>query len=327
MKTLVQKGVGAFAGFIAVLLCAAAFAPAASAQTYYYPVVSYQTYGSYGSQAHSQAEIQALLNQLYALMAQLQALQAKAGYTYTYTPTYKPVQHTYKQSGYKSYDIEVETTDVDVRGDDEATFYGEVDIDNADYVNVWFIYGTDSDLDEETRDIKITRDDDFKIQVDDLDEDERYFVRAVAEDPSGQLTYGKILAFTTGDDDDDGDDDEKPEVETGDAKRVDDDSAELHGKVDMNDFEDGLVFMVYGEDEDAVEDVEDEDSYRDIDEDGDDLQKVQLFSSIDGSRSFWVSIFGLDEDTEYFYRACVEYEDDDQTLECGSIESFTTDED
>jgi len=335
MKTLIQKGMGAFAGFAVVLLCAAALAPAASAQAYYYPVVSYQTYGpygSYGSNAKSQAEIQALMNQLYALMAQLQALQAKAGHTYTtYTPT-KPVQHTYKQSGYKSYDVDVETVDVDVEGDDEATFYGEVDIDDADYVHVWFIYGTDSDLDEETEDIKLTDDDDFEIDVDDLEEDERYFVRAVAEDPSGHLTYGEIIAFTTGDEDDDDDDnndEDVPEVETGDAENIDEDSAELHGEVDMNDFEDGLVFMIYGEDEDAVDEVEDENAYSDVDEDGDDLQKVQLFSSIDGSRSFWVSIFGLDEDTEYFYRACVEYEDedDDEALECGSVESFATDED
>ncbi len=97
----------------------------------------------------------------------------------------------------------------------------------------------------------------------------------------------------------------------------------------MNDFEDGLAFFVYGQDEDMVEEVADEDTYEDIDEDGDDLQKFQLTSSLDGSRRFWSTRSGLDEDTEYFFRICVEYEDedDDETLECGSVESFTTDED
>lgn len=320
MKTL--------AGLVAVLLCAVAFAPSASAQTYYYPVTyqGYGPYGTYGSTVSSPAEIQALLNQLFALMAQLQALQAQVGYG----PYGKTYTHTYSQSGYKSYDVDVETTDVDVDGD-EATFSGEVDLGDANFADVWFIYGQDGDLDEETDDIRMTDDDDFEIDVDDLDEDERYYVRAVAEDPSGFLSYGKILAFTAGDENDDDDDNDAdiPEVDTEDAEDVDEDSAELHGRVDMNDFDDGLVFFVYGQDESDMQDVEDEDEYRDIDEQGDDLQKVQVSSSLDGERSFWISVFGLDDDTDYFFRICVEYEDEDgdQTLECGSVEEFTTDND
>ncbi len=322
MSTTVQKmTLKIFGGVAAAVLCVAAFAPASSAQAYY-PQYQYQ----YQYQTvYSASEIQRLMNQLYALLAQLQALQSNQ---------HSPVKHTYNQSGYGSYDVEVDTTDVDVENDDSATFYGEVELDDASYADVWFVYGTDGDLTEETDDERIDDDEEFDMEVDDLDEDERYYVRAVAEDPSGFITYGDILAFTSGneddnDNDDDDNDDDIPEAETEDAEDISDDAAELHGEIDMNDFEDGLAFFVYGQDEDAVEDVDHEDTYADIDEDGDDLQKFTLTSSMDGSRTFWSTISGLDEDTDYFFRICVEYEDedDDQTLQCGSVEDFTTDED
>ncbi len=40
-------------------------------------------------------------------------------------------------------------------------------------------------------------------------------------------------------------------------------------------------------------------------------------------------IVGLDDDTEYFFQICVEFEDDDddETLECGGVEDFETDRD
>ena len=326
MMTFAQNGLKVCVGVLAALMMVAAFAPSASAATYYYPQYTYPyTTATYTNSA----EIQRLLNQVYALLAQLQTLQAQMGHGYG--PVYT---HTYKQSGYGSYDVEVDTTDVEVEGDDCATFTGEVELDDAPYADVWFIYGTDGRLTEETDDERLDDDEEFEMEVDDLDEDERYYVRAVAEDPSGFITYGDILAFTSGDeddsdDDDDNDDEDIPEVDTQDAEDIDEDSAELHGEVDMNDFDDGLAFFVYGEDEDQVEDVEDEDTYSDIDEDGDDLQKFSVASSLDGSRTFWSTISGLNEDTEYFFRMCVEYEDEDEddTLQCGSVESFTTDED
>jgi len=333
MISMTRKGVNAMAGVALALLCAAAFIPSASAQTYYYP----QYYYPYATASYTNAaEIQHLLDQVYALLSQLQALQAQSGYSY-YTPgKVKTYTHTYNPSS-KSYDVEVDTTDVDVEGDDSATFSGEIELDDASYAYVWFDYGQDGDLDESTDEEKIEDDGDFEIDVDDLDENERYFVRAVAEDPSGALSYGDILAFTTGDEDEDNDDDNDddhndddiPEATTEDAEDVDEDSAELHGEIEMNDFEDGLAFFVYGEDEDAVEEVEDEDTYGDIDEDGDDLEKFSLTSNLDDTRTFWSTISGLDEDTEYFFRICVEYEDEDgdDTLQCGDVESFTTDED
>ena len=129
---------------------------------------------------------------------------------------------------------------------------------------------------------------------------------------------------------DDDDDDDEPDVETEAARDIDDDSAELRGEVDMNDFDDGLVFFVYGEDEDQVEDIEDDyDEYRDIDEDGDDLQKFTVDSNLDGRDDYRADIRGLDDDTEYYFQICVEYEDDDddEVIECGGVEDFETDRD
>lgn len=129
------------------------------------------------------------------------------------------------------------------------------------------------------------------------------------------------------DEDDDNDDEDVPEVTTDDAEDINENQAELNGEIEMNDFENGVAFFVYGEDEGDVEDVEDEDSYNDVSSNGDNLQKVLLSSSLDDDRSFSADIYNLDEDTEIYYRICVAYEDedDDDALECGDVESFETD--
>ena len=87
----------------------------------------------------------------------------------------------------------------------------------------------------------------------------------------GNKSNQSVLSFQ--DNDEDGNNnDEDPDVTTDDAEDVEDDRAELHGEVDMNDFNNGVVFFVYGEDEDQVEDVEDdvsrrkEDTWHDVDE-------------------------------------------------------------
>ena len=122
--------------------------------------------------------------------------------------------------------------------------------------------------------------------------------------------------------------DDEPEANTDTARNVDEDSAELRGDVDMNDFNNGEVFFVYGEDEDQVEDIEDDyDEYGDIDEGGDDLQKIKVDSSLDNYRTYWQLVVNLDDNTDYYYQICVEYEDDDndQVITCGGVEHFETD--
>lgn len=138
--------------------------------------------------------------------------------------------------------------------------------------------------------------------------------------------YGYVVGEPRGDSRRNNDD--EPEVDTDSARNIDDDRAELRGSVDMMDFEDGEVFFVYGEDESQIEDVEDDyDSYRDVDEDGDDLQKVRVDSNFDGDDDFRETVTGLDDDTDYYFQICVGFEDEDNddVIICGGVEDFTTD--
>lgn len=121
---------------------------------------------------------------------------------------------------------------------------------------------------------------------------------------------------------------DEPEAYTDRATNIDRNKAELRGEVDMNDFEDGEVFFVYGTDEDLIKDVEhDFDSYSEVATKGDRLQKVRVDSSLDGSDDYREYIYGLDRDEDYYFRICVGYEDEDNddVLVCGDVEEFTTD--
>lgn len=122
--------------------------------------------------------------------------------------------------------------------------------------------------------------------------------------------------------------DDEPDLTTDSATNINRNDARLRGSVEMNDFEDGEVFFVYGTDEDQVEDIEDDyDSYRDIDKDGDRLQKVLVDSSLDGDEDYSYKVTGLKRDTEYFFQICVGFEDEDgdDVILCGGVEEFETD--
>lgn len=227
-------------------------------------------------------------------------------------------------------DLEIETdraTDIE---HDEAELHADLDWDGADRAYVWFEYGEDRDnLEWETSRESVDDDDDeVSVMVYDLDEDERYYFRAVAEDrDTDRMYYGDIESFYT--DDRNGSRDEEPNVDTDGVDDVTDDSARLYGSVDMNDYRNGIVFFVWGEDEDQVEDVDrDYDQYSDVDEDGDDLQKQRMDSDLDGRSDYELQLYGLDDNSQIYYRLCVEYEDenDDETVTCGSVEDFRTDD-
>lgn len=319
-----QSGIkNSFVGICVALLFFVALAPRTSAETYYYPV-------SYNQ--NNTAYLQALINQLNTLLAQLQMMQLgnqNSNYHKYYfnDGTLKKNNSTYKNFYSHEYDIDVSTEDADTSDSDTVTLLGEIDLSDAPYADVWFEYGTDSDLDEETDSERVTDDETFEIEVDNINEDDQYYFRAVAEDPSGFRAYGSIKGFEVNGNNNNTNDGDTPNATTDDAEDVDDNGAELHGDIDMNDYENGIAFFVYGEDESSVEDVEDESEYADIDEDGDNLQKILLSSNLDDDRTFWSMVSGLDNDTDYFFRICVEYDDadDDQTLVCGDVENFTTD--
>jgi len=255
-------------------------------------------------------------------------------YIREYMETWRKLHKKSWQWEYSKSDVNVITrsaTDID---EDSALLRGKLELDDDEDVEVWFEYGTrSSNLSEESD--MLTRDEDdaeaFSIRVDDLEDNTRYYFRAVAEDENGDLDRGTILSFVTRDDDDDDDDsdyEDEPEATTLSARDLSDDEATLRGRVDMNDFDNGLVFFVYGTDEGAVDDVDREDEYDDIAEDGDDLQKVELDDNFDGYGTWEYDLSGLDDDTTYYFRFGVEYEDEDNdtVLVLGDVRSFRTEE-
>lgn len=140
-----------------------------------------------------------------------------------------------------------------------------------------------------------------------------------------QYNYGSPVVGYYGSSNSDSDD--EPEVRTRSAQNITENTAQLRGSVDMQDFRNGRVFFVYGEDRGDIDGVEDEDRYNDVDENGDDIQKVLLESDLDDEEDYSRTVYGLDDDTRIYFRICVEYEDDDDddVLECGNIEDFRTD--
>jgi hypothetical protein len=170
----------------------------------------------------------------------------------------------------------------------------------------------------------------FSLIAPDLKNNTIYYYRAVAEGDDGKYAEGLVKSFRfegrSGSSNRTNDSD-TPDVTTDEAENIGTTRATLTGDIDMNDAEDGYVFFVYGEDEDAIEDASDESEYRDIDTDGDDIRKTVVDSRFDGDDNFEKVVSGLNRDTDYYFRLCVEFddEDDDTTLECGDVESFTTD--
>jgi len=230
-------------------------------------------------------------------------------------------------------EVRVETLSAKDIEDDSAELRGEVE--EGDNVKVWFaISRTDStpscnsSSQRESVSDRFDEGDDFDEEVRGLREDTRYYYRSCAQEKDGGVDSGDIRRFTTDDDNGSSSNDDEPDVDVDNARDIQDDSAELRGSVDMNDFKNGVVFFLWGEDEDEVSDATNEDEYDDIDEDGDDLQKKRVDSDLDGEDDYSLDIDDLDDDEKYYYTLCVEYEDedDDETLECGSIEDFRTDD-
>jgi len=271
------------------------------------------------------AVLEAYIAELQTLLIELRRLEALQT---TPSPTVRGI--TYTQSNTDS-EVAVYTHGTLEVTDDAATLKGKVDFNRSDEATVWFEYGSSrSSLNKQTIAVVLDEDDDnerFSARIGRLDDDETYYYRAVAEDEDGARDYGSITSFATRDDDRRSHGDE-PEVDTDSARNITETSAQLRGDVDMNDFNNGIVFFAYGEDEDQVEDITDDyDAYRDIDEDGDDLQKVRVASDLDNTADYYYNVYGLDDDTDIYFTLCVEYEDedDDETIVCGGVEDFETD--
>lgn len=111
------------------------------------------------------------------------------------------------------------------------------------------------------------------------------------------------------DDDDDDNDSDNVEVRTDSATDVDENSAELNGEItDLDQSEDYERWFEWGTDDDDLDET------------------ASVSGTTDDEGEFSRTIGGLSDDREYFYRACAE-EEDGGDEDCGSIRSFTTDED
>ncbi len=227
-------------------------------------------------------------------------------------------------------DIRVSTQSATNIDEDKATLRALIDMGSEDEGELYFEYGTTyGNLNEDSNVTSLDDADDGDIleeTISGLNDDTRYYFRAVVEDEDGDKRYGAILSFTT--DDTGSSNDDEPRVTTNTAQNVDSDSADLRGEIEMNDYENGIAFFVFGEDEDQIDDVEsDFNTYSDVDEDGDDLRKVLVDSDVDGTESYTQNVSSLDDNDDIYFALCVEYddEDNDETLICGGVRTFVTD--
>ncbi len=118
-----------------------------------------------------------------------------------------------------------------------------------------------------------------------------------------------------------------PDAETENVQNVTENSVRIKGSINMNDYQNGRVFFIYGEDRDLINDVKDDhNTYGEIDEEGDDLRKVSITSNLNGSDSFSYNVRNLNNNTDYYYTICVQYrnENGNNRLNCGRVRKFTT---
>jgi len=191
--------------------------------------------------------------------------------------------------------------------DDSARLRGKVDEGNN--VNVWFaiddsfaVSCSDSD-DTKFVSGRYDEGDIFSKTVFGLDEDTTYYYRACAYD-DGVVVSGFRESFRTTDNGGFGDVD----IRTLPEDDVDEDSAELRGKVEDGD--NVLVWFAL----DNSSSVSCSDSSDEVDVSG----------RYDAGDIFSKTVFGLDEDEIYYYRACAE--EDDGSIVSGFLESFRTDD-
>lgn len=125
---------------------------------------------------------------------------------------------------------------------------------------------------------------------------------------------GCTSATDDSEDSDGGDDD--IDVTTEDAENIEEEEAELVGSIDNNDDNQDLEVYFY------ISDDQDDDNEDDLIDNGDKEMADDNFDDDNGEFSEVVD--NLDPDTEYFFIACFEDEDGDET--CDDVESFTTDD-
>lgn len=327
-------------------------APQAEAATQYMYTIPYNynynnNYSYNASTRYTNVDRDYLI-QLILMLQQMLQHQNQYQWNYGYGTKTVVVGHARSSSGSGDDEPDVSTDSATRVEDHQADLRGEVDMNDFENGRVFFVYGQDrnqirdvesdydtyADVDEDGDDLqKILVDSNldghetYTRRVTGLDDNTDYYFEICVEyeDDRGDdtLACGNTENFQTGHG---SSNDQEPSVETDRATNIYDDRATLRGSVDMNDFRNGLVFFVYGEDERQISDVEDDyDTYNDVDEDGRDLQKVRVDSDLDDNANYTMTAYNLDNDTDYYFQLCVEYDDGGELLKCGGVEDFTTD--
>ena len=117
-----------------------------------------------------------------------------------------------------------------------------------------------------------------------------------------------------------------PTISVRDEELISGEEIKLEIRLDMRNTEDGLVYVVYGESQQQVNNAAGEE-YRDIDEDDEGLQKKRMAVGVIGSRTFTVAIDDLDDNRQHYYVVCIEYDGLRDGIECTRTGSFTTPDD
>ncbi len=158
------------------------------------PIFSYRAYAQTDATTYHPTSLQEVIAYLYGVIATLEAqLAAKQG-TSVVSTTGRTTVSTLTPTRIN---------------DNEATLRGEVAFGSAEYVYVYFDYGTDSSFDDRTSRVRTYRTSSvksFSADLEDLRDDEKYYYRAVVELPNGTLLRGTTRTFTTDEYDDDDDD-------------------------------------------------------------------------------------------------------------------------
>jgi hypothetical protein len=151
----------------------------------------------------------------------------------------------------------------------------------------------------------------------------QYSYRVVVQDMNGAVAYGHLGTFRTNRDIIN----EKPTFTQVSAKNVRVHTVEFKAFVDMNDFDDGAVFLLYGKENAEITAVPASyTTYDRIHERGDALQKVLLDDSLSTNGLYSVTIDDLDRNTNYYYAFGTAYEGVDRkdVITLGSLGGVRT---
>ncbi len=264
-----------------------------------------------------------LLVYLYGVLAQLQAQLAAQQNNRSIS---EPVSTSRVRVQPNPYSIYAVSQAPYIIGRSSATFLGYVDRGSSPTAEAWFEYGTGSTYTKRTDTIAITKSgrQTVKVAESDLSPGTRYNYRIVIEDQNGNRQYGQPLSFTTINKADTQSFVGRPVIETEGATYVSSRGAELAGFVSMNDYANGLVYIVYGTDRSDLLDLDEYDKYEDIPVVRGVTSKFIINKDFSGRDRQVKKVTSLKSATRYYYVACVEYKSPSLRRACGEVESFTT---